>query len=346
MTTYIYPGSFCPPTFGHVSIVKNVAEFVSKLIVICSVNEEKNDNWFTPSESKEMWYSYELPKNVVVMTLDEFKMMDVKSSDIIMIRGIRNGDDLEYEKKIALYNNKRFGITKYLYIFCESKYQKISSTGARLFAKDLELEKLSECVSSFVISRLLESVLKITNIFMVVGRPGSGKTTFLEMLKEYDDHIAFINTDEFNKKLKPFIQSRLATEDLISVALNDEELLKSVIKEPWMNLLADSLRGVDYLCRHLFIEVPYGMQSDKSIFRFLGGKILYIGCDEKVNISRVENRGTPELIPFIKKIPGLEETTRICNENKLNLFIVDTDCNLDQLKEKAEEFCLTILRRI
>lgn len=345
MEVYIYPGSFCPPTFGHLSIVYDVSKFVRELIIVCSLNPEKDNNWFTPEQSKEMWLSYLLPKNVKVLTLEDFKTMKVDSSNLVMVRGIRDYKDLEYEKNVTLYNKEHFGITKYLYLFSDDKYKDISSTKTRMLAENLEIEELSNYVSFKVISRLLEKVLSLDNLFLVVGRPGSGKSTFLNILKDINKEVEFINTDDFNDALRPLLKKRFQEADLISVAINDEASLRSVIAKPWMNLLRKSLNGLNHHCKNLFVEIPYGLQKDKSMFRFLGAKILYIGCNEKTNFSRNIHRNTPRLIEFIEKIPGLDETMQICKQNRLDLEIINTDCDLDTMVQIAREFLNHILEQ-
>jgi pantetheine-phosphate adenylyltransferase len=184
-TIYAYPGSFCPPTFGHLSIVKRAAEFLPEVIVVCSENSNKSGQWFSPQKCKELWKTYELPRNVKISTLGEFlSYSDPKNTNIVLIRGIRDESDMEQERQVMALNKNKFGIDKYLYILSDDEHKKISSTKARMAAQNLRLEELSAYVSPLVISALLEKTLDMKNIFMVVGRPGSGKSTFLRMLAE------------------------------------------------------------------------------------------------------------------------------------------------------------------
>lgn len=72
------------------------------------------------------------------------------------------------------------------------------------------------------------------------------------------------------------------------------------------------------------------------MFRFVGGKIIYIGCDEKQNLERVISRGTPQLSKFIQKIPNRKETVKIAEKYQLSASYIDTNCSLDILYKKTK----------
>jgi pantetheine-phosphate adenylyltransferase len=334
---YVYPGTFSPPTFGHLSIVRQAAAIFSEVIILCSENPKKEKAWFTPEECKELWKTYALPKNVKTMTQEEFKLLSVKSADLIIVRGLRNSDDLEQEKEVMLLNRDRFGIKKYFYIFGPDRNQDVSSSKVRQEAANLKLKNLSRQVSPLVISALLEKVLRVKNIFLVVGRPGSGKSTLLKMLGQMDPNNYCVNTDDFNQQLKPLLIEKFCEEDLIKVALKDEERMKKVIAKPWFGLLTNSLKRAP-AGSNIFVEIAYGLQTDKLMFRFVGGKIIYIGCDdEKRNLERVISRETPQLVEFIQKIPNRRETVKIAKRYRLSVSNIDTDCSLEDLGKKTKE---------
>jgi len=336
--TYVYPASFCPPTFGHLHTVEKAAALFPELILVCSVNPEKDSPWFSPEECRDLWSSYHLSANVRVITLDELQARNKSMSDLVMVRGIRDANDAEYEKRVMLFNKECFGIDKYFYLFACDAVKDISSSLARRLAGELKLEDLSACVSPLVISKVLEKALGIKNLFMVVGRPGSGKSTFFRKLAEIDPSNVHINTDDFNHELRPLLAKIFGDEDLIKLALEDEEKLKRAIAGPWMDLLRDALRKLPRDA-NAFVEIPYGMQADKRMYRFVGGKVICVDCrDLEVLKSRVHNRNTPRLASFIDKIPGVEETKKIVEENRLNLVTIDTSCTLDELHKKTEKF--------
>ena len=179
---YVYPGSFCPPTYGHVSIVVKSAELLPEVIILCSNNQDKSDRWFSEDECAEMWNAYSLPPNVRIITFSQFIREDISGESIVMIRGIRNESDLDEEKKVALFNKTHFNIDKFFYIFGDKETEDISSSRARQSAVDLDFMELALCVAPLVVTRLLEKVLQAKEVFMVVGPPGAGKSTLLQSL--------------------------------------------------------------------------------------------------------------------------------------------------------------------
>ena len=137
---FVYAGTFSPPHMGHYQIAKKFADSHNKsLWIICSENPDKTNNWFTPEECERMWLSYDLPSNVVVFTITEFKnhldnehRYDIES-ELILVRGIRSERDFEYEKTVMMYNKEQFGIEQFLYIFGDNT---LSSTQIREEAEE------------------------------------------------------------------------------------------------------------------------------------------------------------------------------------------------------------------
>ena len=270
---FIYPGSFCPPTYGHAEIAKRTANLFRKITVICSSNPEKESLWFSPEECKQMWQTYELCPGIAVKTFSEFTETNIEINELVMIRGIRDNRDLDYEKNVVVFNRENFGIVNYLYVISDKGFRHISSTSARELAGRLDLLELGEQVSPLVVTRMLEKVLNIRNLYMVVGKPGSGKSTFLRMLCEKNPENVFINTDSFSFQLRPLLEEAFGNVDLVDIAINRSEELKEVIGKPWLELTKKSLRSVPRNS-NVFLEIPYGFQEDKMFFRFFGGKII------------------------------------------------------------------------
>jgi len=336
---YVYPASFCPPTFGHLHTVVKAAELFPNVTLVCSVNQTKNGAWFSPDESKTLWSTYSLPSNTNVLTFDELSHQGLEMSSFVMVRGIRDENDAEYEKKVMLFNKERFGIEKYVYLFSGEQFRHISSSKVRDAALRVDLEELSGYVSPLVVSKLLEKTLGINHLFMVVGKPGSGKSTFLKALVKKDPNNVWVNTDDFNHRLRPLLVSAFGREDLVTVALTREEELKKVIAKPWMSLLEEALKSQPKES-NVFVEVPFGMQPDKTMFRFLGGKVIYVGCDDKETTSRIIARGTPQHLAFASRIPDLAETKEMAKKHHLCLFCAKTNGSLSALESRVERFNL------
>ncbi len=153
---YIYPGTFCPPHYGHIALAKKAAEAFGEILVICSVNPVKEEkNIFAPEECKKMWQTYDLGKDVKAVTLEEFLALRNPDDMVVMIRGIRDNNDIIYENAVMIYNRDNFGITHYHYIISGKEFEKFSSTAAREAAKASDLQKLNKLVNPQVAAKTI-----------------------------------------------------------------------------------------------------------------------------------------------------------------------------------------------
>lgn len=152
MPIYAYPGTFSPPTKGHAAIVRRAAAILPHITIVCSTNDSKNDRWFSPEEVRALWASYGLPENVSIATFDELAAMRTKP--IIMIRGIRDQADYEYEKAVMKLNHETFGINSFFYLIAEPEYAHISSSHVRALTRAFQWGRLADYVSPAVIEAL------------------------------------------------------------------------------------------------------------------------------------------------------------------------------------------------
>ena len=108
-----YAGSFDPFTNGHLAIVKKAAKCFDKVIVGIGYNSEKSER-IEKNKMKqaiEQVIKDENLNNVQVvlyqgLTVDKAKECNAN----ILIRGLRNGTDYEYEENISAINEKIAGI--------------------------------------------------------------------------------------------------------------------------------------------------------------------------------------------------------------------------------------------
>ena len=106
MKKTVFPGSFDPITLGHCEIIERACEIFDEVIVSVGNNSEKNYRFSLDQRIK--FISDEFINNPKVyvekyegLTVDFCKNKNVKH----IVRGLRNPADLEFEKKIALFNN-------------------------------------------------------------------------------------------------------------------------------------------------------------------------------------------------------------------------------------------------
>ncbi|MFA5993443.1 MAG: adenylyltransferase/cytidyltransferase family protein [Parcubacteria group bacterium] len=337
---FVYPGCFTPPTRGHFRIVERAAEIFPEIIIVCSTNPEKDrTRWFSEEECKMMWQHYPMPSNVCVKTFTEYSQESADFANIVMIRGVRDENDMDNEKRVMKLNKEMFGIDKILYLLAEEAFQEISASKVRQAAQAFDFKTLSEVVPPAIITQLLEKVLDAKNLFMVVGRPGSGKSTFLEMLAKIDATNVHINTDPFSKTIKPLLFEKFGKNaDLIALAIEHAQEMTAFVAPFWFNCLAKALRKVPKNS-NVFLEIPYGLKAGKELYRYVGHKVLYVGCaNQAENHRRLVNRGTEQHARFADAIPGLSESRSLAEKHQFRFYAVDTSTTVTELQQKAEEF--------
>ena len=103
----IYPGSFDPPTYGHVDIIRRSLQLTDEVIVAVVYNPQKDNYLFTPQERIDM-FREELQAEGDRVVYDSFHGLLVKYVEKmqanIIIRGLRAASDFEYEFQMALMN--------------------------------------------------------------------------------------------------------------------------------------------------------------------------------------------------------------------------------------------------
>jgi len=141
----IYPGSFDPPTLGHLNLVERGVEIFDEVIVAVAESISKN-YIFTSEERVRLWKK--LLKNVPRTKVETFKGLLVdyvegKGTNIIL-RGLRNVTDFEYEIMMATTNRKLAPHIETIFIMTEGNYSHISASLIK------EIVVLGGCVQGMV----------------------------------------------------------------------------------------------------------------------------------------------------------------------------------------------------
>ena len=132
MKIAVFPGSFDPVTSGHIDILKQAAPLFDKIYAAVLVNTEKK-TMFSPAERIEMLKLATAGiTNVEVGSFSGFTTdyCHAVSAEYI-IRGIRNSNDLEYEKTLSEAYGMVAPDVKKLYFLPEAVNQNVNSTVAR-----------------------------------------------------------------------------------------------------------------------------------------------------------------------------------------------------------------------
>jgi pantetheine-phosphate adenylyltransferase len=106
-TIAVYPGSFDPPTNGHLDIIERSSRVFSRVIVAVAVNLRKNA-FFTPAERVRMLKRLTSAMGNVEVTSFRGLLVDFARAKEahILVRGIRAISDFEYEYQMAHMNRK------------------------------------------------------------------------------------------------------------------------------------------------------------------------------------------------------------------------------------------------
>ena len=126
--TALYPGTFDPPTNGHVDIIQRGARLFDRLVVAV-LNNPGKDPLFTVTERVEMLRECVSGlSNVSVATFDglmvEFARQQGASA---VLRGIRAISDYEYEFQMALMNRRLAPEIETVFLQPAGRYSFVSS---------------------------------------------------------------------------------------------------------------------------------------------------------------------------------------------------------------------------
>ena len=149
----IYPGSFDPPTNGHVDLIQRGAKLFEHLVVAVLRNSAK-DPLFTFEERVEMLQEATSGiKNVSVATFNGL-MVDFarQQGAMAVLRGIRAISDYEYEFQVALMNRRLAPEIETVFLQPAGRYSFVSS---RMIKEVLSLGgDVTDLVPPLVLKRL------------------------------------------------------------------------------------------------------------------------------------------------------------------------------------------------
>jgi pantetheine-phosphate adenylyltransferase len=124
----LYPGTFDPPTNGHVDLIQRGSKLFEHLTVAILINPVKNP-LFTVEERVEMLKeaTASLP-NVSIATFDGLMVEFArKQGATAVLRGIRAISDYEYEFQMALMNRRLAPEIETVFLQPAGRYSFISS---------------------------------------------------------------------------------------------------------------------------------------------------------------------------------------------------------------------------
>lgn len=155
MKTAIFPGTFDPPTLGHLDIIERAANICDKLYIAISENNVKHVPLLSSEEKKYLLnQATRHIKNIEVVTFSGLIAEYAKALDVhFIVRGLRNCTDFEYESQMSSANNALTGVDT-LFLVSSPAYSHLSATLIR------EIGRNGHRLHGFVPESIEETIFK------------------------------------------------------------------------------------------------------------------------------------------------------------------------------------------
>jgi len=135
MLKAVFPGSFDPPTLGHLNIIERASLIFDELVVVVADNRQKKYLFSAEERAGMMKEIVKNTKKVRVASWDSLIVDFLKKEDIkILIRGIRGMDDFSYEFELSMMNKAMHPNIETLFLTTESKYIVLRSSSIKELA--------------------------------------------------------------------------------------------------------------------------------------------------------------------------------------------------------------------
>lgn len=131
----IYAGTFNPFHNGHLNVLEKAEKIFDKVIIAKGKNDSKNivleqfEKEYNNLKDTLLWRE--------IVTYDGLLTDFIQSQigDITLIRGLRNGGDLEAENKLMFYMTKMYPELKVIYVPSDKEFEYVSSSDIRPLKK-------------------------------------------------------------------------------------------------------------------------------------------------------------------------------------------------------------------
>jgi pantetheine-phosphate adenylyltransferase len=149
----LYPGSFDPPTLGHLDLIRRGHAIFPQLTVAVLRNSGKSPLFSVEERVAMLRKLTKGLKGVKVITFDGLLVDFLKShKNPVVLRGLRVVSDFEYEFQMALMNRKLDPRFEVLYLMPDERYSYISSSLVR------EVARLGGPIENFVPGEVAQKV--------------------------------------------------------------------------------------------------------------------------------------------------------------------------------------------
>ncbi len=153
MITALYPGTFDPPTNGHLDIVQRAARLFDRVVVAVAANPGKRPAFSLEERVALSERVVDGLDNVEVRSFDTLLVDFTRECDAqVVLRGLRAVSDFEFEFQLAGMNRRLAPRVETLFLPTSEQFSYISSSLVR------EIAKLGGDVSEFVHPLVVEAL--------------------------------------------------------------------------------------------------------------------------------------------------------------------------------------------
>jgi pantetheine-phosphate adenylyltransferase len=154
----MYPGTFDPLTLGHEEIIDRAANLFDHLLVSVANDSLKSTMFELDDRLKLVEIISSRYPNVTVSAYDGLTIDFAKSNNInVILRGVRNSSDFNYESQISQMNNTMDKSLESLFFIASDSYKSITSSLVR------QVISLNGDYSNFISNDVARYIKKIKN---------------------------------------------------------------------------------------------------------------------------------------------------------------------------------------
>ncbi len=156
-TTALYPGSFDPVTFGHLDIIARAARIFDTLVLAVGAHHSKTS--LLPLDQRLSLLETEVAtlniNNVKFITFDGLVVEAARNHSAgVIVRGLRNTTDFDYEAQMAAMNAAMAGEVETVFLSASPKTGFIASSLVK------QIARMGGDISGFVPPATARTVLK------------------------------------------------------------------------------------------------------------------------------------------------------------------------------------------
>ncbi|MHC4939148.1 MAG: pantetheine-phosphate adenylyltransferase [Planctomycetota bacterium] len=153
MTTALFPGTFDPVTLGHLDILERAHRLFDRVIVAVGARHDKNTIFNAGERVDLVRGSVASLANVEVAEFDGLVVEFARQKGAtVLIRGIRNPMDFDYENQMALTNRRLAPEVDTVFLVADPQAAFISSSLIK------EILKAGGTVAEFVPPNVVEAL--------------------------------------------------------------------------------------------------------------------------------------------------------------------------------------------